>query len=63
MSNHLPTPEEREIENARIIDRCLNPDMLPFDWDSEEAQGTAEELRAEASKRPVNTLYGDLARA
>ena len=46
MSNHLPTPEEREIENARIIDRCLNPGMLPYDWDSEEALGTEEELRA-----------------
>ena len=29
---------------------------LPYDWDSEEAQGTEEELKAEA-----NTMYGALA--
>ena len=34
---------------------------LPFDWDSEEVQGTEEELKAEASKGISNTLYGALA--
>ena len=33
---------------------------LPYDWDSEEAQGTAEELKAEAFKGISNTMYGAL---
>ena len=32
---------------------------LPYDWDSEEAQGTAEELRAEVVRRTIVKVEGD----
>ena len=32
---------------------------LPYDWDSEEAQGTKEELKAETFKELSNTLYAE----